>query len=254
MPNLEQSLAQCGVTQNNIFENIFTYSIFASQNLDFLASAAGRVDIEAARFLRMAQQMMRTRVDVLFRMVFFGQQGFGARFSFQPFREITIATSEDAGQAFKAEANSIVNDLNDFLEGATDWGENMRMEGPLFENLRLILKTEEAFNECDLKAIVTTPDNEHAYIMEKLQMASITIQANLYRGLELLRNKILIQNGNRGKLICTSCGSQLVAFEFDDNGAPAPCPVCGSPPSTIVEYKLKILPMMDEIYKSINYK
>lgn len=251
MPSLEESLAQCGVTQYNIFENIFTYSIFASQNLDFLASAAGRVDIEAARFLRMAQQMVRTRVDVIFRTVFFGQSGFGARFSFQPFGEITIATSEDAGQAFKAEANSLVSDLDGFLEGATDWGESMKMEGRLFENLRWILKAEEAFYNCDLKTIVTMPDNDHVYVMEKLQMASITIQAFIYRGLELLRNKILVQNGNKSKLICTSCGSQFMAIEFDDNGGPAPCPVCGAPLSAIVEYKLKILPVMEEIFKSI---
>lgn len=252
MPSLEQSLAQCGVTRHNIFENLYTYSIFASQNLDFLASAAGRVDVEAARYLRMAQQMVRTRVDVLFRQSLFGADGFGAVSSFKPFGEITIATSEDAGQAFKAESEAIISDLDKFFQGASDWGENMKMEGPLFENLRWILKGEQAFNESDLRQFMTFQDADQAYVMEKLQMASATVQAHIYKGIELLRNKFLAYTGSRGKLICASCGSQFRDVALDDNGNPGPCPVCGSPASMLVEYKLKILPLMDEIYKSIN--
>ena len=51
---LERTLDLCGVNGSNVFENIFTYSIFASQNLDFLASAACKVDAEAARYIRTA--------------------------------------------------------------------------------------------------------------------------------------------------------------------------------------------------------
>lgn len=251
MDNLEYSFNDCGVNRGNVFENIFTYSMFASQNLDFLASAAGKVDMEAARYIRTAQQMVRTRVDVLFRTAFFGDEGFKAKGEFKPFGEIFIATSEDAGQAFKAESDDVLEDLEKFFRGATQQGESMRMEGRLFENLRCILKAEEAFLFCDLNDLIEMVSDDQRWIMEKLQQAAAVICNFLYMAVELLRNKMLYQLEAKGDLVCLSCGSLFNMLDTDDQGKPAPCPVCGAPVSMIVEYGTWRSPAVDSIYKKL---
>lgn len=251
MDNLEYSFNDCGVNRGNVFENIFTYSMFASQNLDFLASAAGKVDVEAARYIRTAQQMVRTRVDVLVRISFFGDEGFRAKGDFKPFGGIFIATSEDAGQAFKAKSDEVLEDLEKFFRGATQQGESMRMEGRLFENLRHILKAEEAFLFSDLAQIVKTATDEQEWIMKKMQEAAATICDYLYKAVELLRNKILYQLANTGDLVCLSCGSLFNMLDMDDHGKPAPCPVCGAPHSMIVQYEKRKSPAVESIFSRL---
>lgn len=252
--NLENVLKTCGVTRDNIFTNLFIYSMFASQNLDFLASAAGKVDIEAARHIRMAQQIIRTRIDILFRQSFFGDGEFKAIGSFEPFGEIEIATSEDAGQAFKADSDEIINDLEKFFHGVSDCGDRIKMEGPIFDNLRRIMVAEEKFYHCDLQSIFKTETEEQDFIIKNLQIAAATVLLCLYDAIELLRNKFLFTTcGNTGRLVCSSCGSLMLSIENDEESGPALCPVCGAPASMIIECKFNNSPALDEIYNKLKY-
>lgn len=247
---LEDVLLFCGITRDNVFENIFIYSIFAAQSLDFLASAAGRYDIEAARYIRTAQQMVRTRVDILFRTSFFRDENFKAKGSFKPFGNISIATSEDAGNAFKTEPDEIIDDLEKFFRGATANGDFLKMQGIMFENLRMILKAEESFHRCQLEQIVNMPSDDQKFIMQNLQKASVIIQANIYKGIGLLRDKFMVLQGYSDRLVCSSCGSPFKEIEKEKDN-PEPCPVCGAPASMIIKNEVKTIDNMDELYGNL---
>ena len=235
-----------GITGNNAWSNIFSYSLLAAHSLDMAASAAGRIDTEAARYLRMAQGMIRTRTDILARQSFYvskkvdGRQ-INLKIAPQPleaYSRLQVATSQDSAVMQKAEnADGTRKDIEGALLVIA--GEKYKIEGVLISNLVEIVKAERAFYQMPIDKSAIPISKEQKGIMSCLQISALVIADIISQSIEMLKNKLA---GYRDLYICASCG--LIYYEI-----PEKCEICEAGQSLIVKYPLPIRGEIKEFEK-----
>lgn len=235
-----------GITPSNAWGNIFSYSLLAAHSLDMAASGAGRIDVEAARYLRMAQGMIRTRIDILAKQSFYvGKEVEGRRLNLQvapqPIKEysrLQVATSEDGAVMQKAE--NLAGTRKD-LEVAllTKDGEKYEIKGALISNLVEITRAERAFCQMPLEKSAIPINGEQKSIIACLQISALVIADIISQSIEMLKNKLAAY---KDLYVCTSCG--LIYYEV-----PEKCEICEAGQSLIVKYPLPIKGELKEFEK-----
>lgn len=223
---LRNELSQIGVDEQNRDANWFEYSTTTLLALDLAASAAGRLDAEAARLLRMAYGMMKFRVDKLLEMSLFGPVEGAKKFGMAP-RPIKLhsffITSSAAMAAMQGEnAGSLLDGIDIAM---SDTGDPMKMEGDLMYGLAVIIRSERMINKADPSALVTTISDEEKEIVAMLQIAAATILDLIMDALQILKNKILEL---QALYVCLSCGYQGTAPDEEYK-----CPLCGGTRSSV---------------------
>lgn len=220
-----------GVNDRNSWANLFSYSLLTATSLDLAASAAGRIDTEAARYLRMAQSMVRTRLDILIRQASYGpvnEKNVGLRMAAEPveaFSKLDLVSSEDTAVIRQADmreeaASDLVNAL------LTVDGKKAEIDGCLIANLAAIIKAEMAFFRIPLENVVVPVGNEQRNLIIGLQVAAATIADFIQHAIEILKDKLAAYYE---LYVCTSCGK--LYYELVDQ-----CELCEASQALIVRY------------------
>lgn len=218
---IETELAVIGITDQNRTHNIFEYSSMSMQALDFGASAAGRLDQEAARLLRMAYQLMRFRVDKLLELSLFGEvQGekkFGMAKLPMPLHSYLI----HSGAAIAAMQGENANPMLDGIDIAlSESGDPLTIEGDLMYGLAVIIRSEKIIHKTDPDSLVVTVSDEEKETIRMLQIASASIIDAIISALEILKNKLLER---QALYVCENCGFQSLPPDEEYE-----CPLCGA--------------------------
>lgn len=219
---LESELSEIGVTDANRYHNLFEYSSIAAQSLDFAASAAGRLDAEGARLLRMAHGMMRFRADKLIELSLFGPVENGKKFSVSPKKLPLQAAYIFSGAAIAAMDGENADPLLDGIDKALSPDGNPKtIEGHLLNGLAMLIKSERFIISVEPGVLACTVTDEEAMATENLQVAAHTILDLLVNALQILKDKVLEKPG---LYVCLNCGHQE-AFPPSEEYE---CPLCGS--------------------------
>ncbi len=229
-----------GITFENAWENLLTYSVFAAQSLDFAAGAASGIDLEAGRFFRMAQNFLRARVDLLLTQLVFGEVKkvedkvlrlkLNAR-PFEPFGGITLATSNDKAEMRKDASVDLLEDPN------LDYS----MGGDLIKSVRSVIDAERAFLIAPIELIARGVTGEQRTLLEELQRTAATVEGFLTYGIHLLKVKL---RGERSQFFCNCCGTVFLLPEEEG------CPVCKAPVSAISPLPFAPIGNLKELYGS----
>lgn len=227
-----------GITASNAWGNLFSYSLLAAHSLDFSASAAGRIDTEAARMLRMAQGMIRTRIDIFVKEAFYVSKkvdGETIRLKvgtepLEAFSRLQVACSEDS--AIMQDKKKIKNQTYRDIEGALQIldGEQGHIDGALIFNLVEIIKAELAFYRMPLENAVKPISNEQHYLMNSLRVGAIVIADIIHQAIERIKGKLEEQ---QDLYLCTNCGKLF--YEL-----PEKCGTCEAGQSLIVKYPFPV--------------
>lgn len=226
-----------GITASNAWGNLFSYSLLAAHSLDFSASAAGRIDTEASRMLRMAQGMIRTRIDILVKEAFYVSKkvdGETKRLKvgtepLEVFSSLQVACSEDSAIMHdKENINQTCRDIENAL--LTMDGEKAEIEGALISNLAGIIKAELAFYRMPLEKTVKPISEEQAGLINSLRLGAIVIADIIHHAIEKIKDKLAEQ---QDLYLCTNCGYLFYKL-------PEKCGVCEAGQSLIVKYPFPV--------------
>lgn len=227
-----------GITESNAWGNLFSYSLLAAQSLDFSASAAGRIDTEAARQLRMAQGMIRTRIDILVKEAFYVSKTVNgkevrlkvATEPLEAFSSLQVACSEDSAR-MQARENLYEQTRQDIGNALLRLdGEEVEIEGALISNLVEIIKAELAFYRMPLENSFNPISSDQKHLLNSLRFGAVVIADIIHQAIERLRNKLAAY---QDLYVCTNCG--YLFYELPDK-----CHICESGQSLIIQYPFQI--------------
>lgn len=226
-----------GIKASNAWGNIFSYSLLAAHSLDMTASAAGRIDVEAARQIRMAQNMIRTRIDILAKESLYGykkENGKEIRLKvcpdpFKGFSSLQVACSIDTAKLqntneAKKNSKDVANALFALEGGKTE------ISGALISNMVEIVKTELAFYRMPLEQAVRPISKEQQCLMNSLKIAAVIIADLINQALERIKDKL---EERQDLYLCENCG--MIYYEL-----PEKCDVCEAGQSLIIKYPFPI--------------
>lgn len=241
--SFEDSVSAIGVTDLNRYHNLFEYSAISLQSLDFAASAAGQLDAEAARFLRMAHGMMRFRVDKILEMSLFDPPRDGQSFGVAklPYRLRSFYITAGAAAAAMAPENA--DPVLQSLDIALDpMGSPQAIEGHLVYGLAVIALSEREIVNAKPESLVITVDQEQADTVAMLQTAAASIRDLILQALKIIKDKIV---GRPSLYVCENCGLQFAVSpdeEFE-------CPLCKARRGLICARPFEPGPEMVERYR-----
>lgn len=226
-----------GITASNAWGNLFSYSLLAAHSLDMSASAAGRIDTEAARLLRIAQNMIRTRIDIIVKQSFYysreTEKG-TIRLNVNPnqvleFSSLQVACSEDSARLQNADnREKTAADLKHAL--LTIDGEKAQIDGVLISNLVEIIKAELAFYRMPLENSMNPISEEQRDLMNSLKFGAIVVSDIIHQAVERLKDKL---EARQDLYVCMNCGDLYYML-------PEKCGTCEAGQSLIVRYPFPI--------------
>lgn len=219
---LHDELTDIGITDSNRYHNWFEYSSIACQSLDFAASAAGKLDAEAARYLRMAHGMMRFRADKLLELSLFGAMDGNKKFMVSDKRLPLHAAFVFSGAAIAAMQGENADPLLDGIDLAlSNSGDPMTLEGHLIIALAILVRSERFIIKVEPEVLATTISDEEKFVIGGLQVGAHTILDLIMQALQILKDKLLER---QGLYVCLNCGFQEVTAPDEEYK----CPLCGS--------------------------
>lgn len=218
---LQSTINNLGISSANAWANVYTYSLMAMQNLDYGASAASRIDVEAGEKLRQAYGFVRFRVDKLLEMNLLGPLDKEAR----PFQLVSepISTFASVPPIMSASAIAAVEadeTAVDLVEATDKDGNLAKVEGALVAGLRAIADAEFAIHIMEPRLFGRPVGHDQMKTIFALQQAAISIHDLVQEALELLKERIFVVPGMR---CCGGCGLIIDAPETDSE-----CPLCGA--------------------------
>lgn len=215
-----------GISDQNRTHNLFEYSSMSMQALDFAASAAGRLDQEAARLLRMAYQMMRFRVDKLLELSLFGEVQGAAKFAMAKMPLPLHSYFIHSGAAIAAMQGENSDPLLEGIDIAlSDSGDPVKIEGDLIYGLAVIIRSERVIHKADPEQLAITVSAEEKEVVAMLQIAAASIMDAIVSALDILKNKLLER---QALYVCENCGFQSLAPNEEYE-----CPLCASKRGTV---------------------
>lgn len=219
---LQDELIDIGITDSNRYHNLFEYSSIACQSLDFAASAAGKLDAEAARFLRMAHGMMRFRADKLLELSLFGAMDGNKKFMVSNKKLPLCAAFVFSGAAIAAMQGENADPLLDGIDLAlSNQGDPMKLEGHLIIALAMLARSERFIIKVEPEVLAITVSDEEKDTVLALQLAAHTILDLVMQSLQILKDKVLER---QGLYVCLNCGYQSAVAPDEE----WECPLCGS--------------------------
>lgn len=233
MPNTyDLDFVHLGIMGMSGFHNIFIYSIFAENVLKVSAKAVSYLDTEAARYLRMASEMIAKRYEQIASMSFYGPEKDGNHLCvdekyYNFLFGISFATPEDEAVFMDAayypddtsrdEAKKrLEDDLNEIFKG--DW-ENI--DGRIFYNLNRIYNTENHLSIHGFEDHLITVSQEQKEKIATFKNRSGTIAYLIRYVIELLHERL---TGHGLSYFCMACG-----FQFPHDPSIKNCEACGTP-------------------------
>lgn len=220
---LDKTLMELGINEDNAYSNLYFYSLIALTSLDLGAEAAGRLDVEAGRLLRMAQTMVRTRIDAILQMNFYGQNG-AFKLANHPVNFLASfipATGADKAEMVdNAKKQAVAAEAGMVAAGVESGYIN------LLTKLRDLAQIEERIYDAKPDELIwTTKDLEH--IAGQLQASAASISAFIWEAIGILNKKL---NHGISLWLCTKCG--FLTKELGGDGYP----FCKAQASLIVEF------------------
>lgn len=227
-------LQEVGITSANSQGNALIYDLLAVGALDSVAQAVGRIDMEAARLVRMAQGIIRHRHNRLKEAIIYGpKDGQGRRMAVSGrhviFESVRIATDKDTAELSQAQYDGEDGKMLDEMDG--------KIDGVLLFDIRAIMQIEQFLHHHGFADFYgPTITDEQAQMLADLQWCAQASTYYLRRAQDIIRQKLLREPR---AYTCTACGfyyprPEKATKEFPSYAYPDACISCGSPASWIV--------------------
>lgn len=220
-------LSEAGIHKDNFEGNALIYDLLAISALDSVAQAVGSIDLEAARFIRLAQGVIRYRHNLLKEMVVFSptnpnqKERFHVSGSHRIFERVRLATNRDTAEIKKAHYEGESGKLLDKID--------CNIDGTLLYDIQAIMDIELFLKKNGFTKFYRATNHTEEQALLRLQHCCRASFFYLDTARMIIRNKI---TNLPHSYICTACGYSYPSAKKEPERAytyPDPCVFCNSP-------------------------